>query len=492
MVRQPYKKLELKIDFREILWDLASQWKAVLLVALIMSVLVCCGKHVKDMQSYEAEIQAAKEAAEQALIPPEERIESIMQALPDSERDVVNLIVSEKEWIAKEKEYISESIIMKTNSSNQRVLKLVYNIESADNSELPLLMHMYSSYVYSDEVVESIKPIISPDSKSEYIGELFYNEEDESVDAEIGENTAVLGINMVLPEEVDARAVSDAITKAFFDFCNSIQSEHPHKVSCISEQVTHIYHKKNAERRMTIFNNINNLEAALKTSMASLTETQLAAVTAIMAIKAETNAETEVISESDTSAEAPGFSKKYAVLGFILGALFYGFLYVVWLIMKGRVNNAADVTEYTKSRLLGEVYFENESSGIRRLFRSGAVNRYRRRGQGTEEDQLNRVLSATEASCEHRGIDGVTAVRTFGDMKEIGKAEDAVAAIVNCGMISSLLDAGNVVDEKQLSNLKDVVLLVSESTDISVLNRIVSLCNEYEIKILGSVFIARA
>lgn len=105
---------------------------------------------------------------------------------------------------------------MRTDPANQRVLKIVFDINSNDAATLPILIHSYMNYLYDEEVISRIKPYIDKDAENKYISELFFDEvknderEINGSEATINGNRGVVDINMILTEDAEAKPIVKA------------------------------------------------------------------------------------------------------------------------------------------------------------------------------------------------------------------------------------------------------------------------------------------
>ena len=94
MNNQTYQKQVIEINIKELIWDLLAQWKAVLLVSLIMALLMCGARYAKDKSAFDASIIAQKEAeAQKALadaLKPTEPAKSKENSKVNQQSDVDN------------------------------------------------------------------------------------------------------------------------------------------------------------------------------------------------------------------------------------------------------------------------------------------------------------------------------------------------------------------------------------------------------------------
>lgn len=484
----------VEIDIKELLWSLLSQWKAVLLFSLVFALLTCGAKHMKDIQNYNAQLAAQKKATEQIALSIDEKIARVMEDVPENEKAAVEYVVNEQDWIDKQKNYLNSSILMNTDPTNQRVLSMVYDIDADDNDEIELIIDNYLLYIRGSEVISAIKPLIANDTENKYISELFYDEESDNEDA-------VLKINMVLTEEANAEDVIKVMKSILEDYSVELQKEHPHHIELVGGKVAHIYHRDNVQNRNEIFNNVNALEANIKSLQGSLTETQKTAISTIVTIKKAEFAETQGAGtakagkgaqNNNEELIAPGWSKKYGVAGFLLGVIIYVCAYILHLISGNRLGCAANIERYSGLRLLGEVYYDWKYNRLSALFHSCFFDNMHYRDKADVNMQMDRTISIIEAVCKHNKTNKMSFVEMIDSLKK-NEAKAIInslsSALENKGISVDLIDVSQGVDEHSIFNAEYVIPVVDSETKASSFGNILSICSEFDIKPLGSVFI---
>ena len=204
------------VSFRDIIWDLLSQWKAVLIVALIMAMLTSGAKYYKDINRYKDNLENSKNEQTSEL-PLDVQIDNILSALPEGDREAVEYMVQQQDWVNLMKDYINNSIYMKVDPVSQRTAVLDYYIDSHENDDsvLATLVYAYSSYASSEKIIEGIRDVIDPDIDSKYVSELVYAPV-ENLHFDNGD--AVLEVKIVIEEDTDANAIEKVITDAFTEY----------------------------------------------------------------------------------------------------------------------------------------------------------------------------------------------------------------------------------------------------------------------------------
>lgn len=498
MNRINFKKQGQIINLKELIWDLLQQWKAVLIVALIMMLLVSGLKYYKDIRSYESN-KAAEGATEQTGSSMEQRIETVLESLPEDERMTVEYMVKQEEWMSAEKEYINNSILMNTNPANQRTLVLDYLISAPDASDSRIMSILtgYASALAGEKIVEKLRPVIAPDAESKYITELVKTNisnnavnEGKAQFVTSDEDAAVMSVYIVMPDGVDAAAVEAAVTAALKDNSPGLSSKiGPHSIELLQSEESYLFNADAVYSRNNVLYSIFNLTNNTKNMKTSLSESQKAALESISSIKKEIQNAGEVTESSTQEPQKPGFSKKYALVGFMLGAFAYAFIYLILVMLKGCVSCSSDVENYTQNRLLGEVYEDSKPKGAMKLFHSKLVEKVRYRGKSDPEHQIKRAVDAVAAVCERVKAKKLTMFNTTGGLGASAKA--IIEGIKSCGVEVEIIDTSSEIEEKRLLDVDNSVIITGPSTKVALLSDLVSHCAEYDVKLLGSVYSAR-
>ena len=485
---------------KEVIWDLLEQWKAILIVAILCALIIPGLKYAKDMNSYKA--QLANKQAEEAqgtTVSVEEKTEEILSALSDADRSDVLYVLDAKEWIRKQRDYLNESIIMNVDPTNQRTILLDYQISTEDSGAMSSMVYGYLGYLYNEEVLSQVGSVIAPDADSKYVAESISFDRDKYNYIDAGRNTMVLEIRVVAPEDVDLNAVEVALTKCLKDYSKELaESVGNNTIQLLTKTEFRRYNGEAVNNRTNITYSIYNVQNNLRNGASALSDQAKAAIASIEAVQtAEREATaTEALSGDDAAAirtddpPKPGFSKKYAVLGFILGAALYALCYLLVGILKGKITSAADIGYYGGGRVIGEIYINKEHRGFSKLFCSNLIDKYRYRGKLDTERQLAKAASSIEAICKHLSVDEVSLLCTSKQRKITDTLTRTIAA--SCkerGIDAVIIPLGDEVEENLLEAVKEGIVLVSRETKVTSLINLMELCKTFDVRLLGNVYI---
>lgn len=490
MSTNSYQQIEMEINLKEVIWDLLEQWKAILITALIAAVLFCGAKYVKDVRSVEAVEQNKAEAEKYADTPAEERISAVLEGLSDEDATAAMNMASQYEWLDSQKAYLKNSILMNTDPTQQRVLKFVYYISGTEQNAAPIT-RAYSSYIGSRDFVAELKKIIAPNSDDKYIGELIQTySENANSEEELFPN--VLNIRIVMLDDTDADAVAQLVSKELSEQSKQLSERlAAHKLQRLLLEEATIYNYDGVNKKTNTIDGINNLQNTIKNAETNLSEEQKNAANTIYAILKESdeagivgeNGEASVseIDEESIEGSSARISKKFALLGFILGVLAYTFVYLLMLMGRKQVNYASDTENYTGARLLGEIYYFNEHKGLEKLTKSKFIEDIRYKGLKDEKEQIKKTVDTIAAVCKHAEVKDL-AVLNLGD-----NICDITEDIEKKGIKTKKYNFKDYKEE-DLLDTKSMLLQIGDRTKLVDVTRAISLCDEYNVKVIGSTF----
>ena len=487
------------VNIRAIIWDLLSQWKAVLIVALLIAALMTGYKYHKAMNIYKAQLAGQAAAEQQTTAPADEQITEILEALPEEDRTTVDYMIHMKDWVDNQKEYIDNSILMNVEPTNQRTLMLDFYIDAGERSDsiLASLTYGYIAFCNNDKLIEGIRQIIDPDKDIKYIAELIIAPNYGNYISGSDDGDAVFQVKIVLPEGVDAAAIEEVVKNAMIGYSAEMSRKvAPHTLTLLRACEAKVYNTTAVNNKNTIIANIFNIQNTyIKTMENNLSDQQKGAISAITALKkAAKNAE-DVTDTADIAAGAseepvkPGLSKKYALFGFVLGAMLYAFLYLVLVIIKGNLAAAGDLEYYTGSRLIGEVYSETDHKGIRKLLHSKIVDRLRYSGKTDADVQIGKIAASLEMIGKHAGADKLSLLSLSPNSKKEGSALRKIAeAVREKGIDTEIVDLADGVDESHLMAVNNCIMASGNDCKASDIIKLTELCREFDAKQLGNIY----
>lgn len=487
------KSINRNLELTDIIWDILTQWKALLIVSLVVALIISGLKYSNDMKSYNAAKSAENKQEEIITGDPEQQIQDVLAGLPQSDRVLVMQAIKQGQWIEDKNSYIEDSLFMKMNPYDIRILKLGYHIEGvSDPFETATLISGYESFA-DEDALNSLADVISPGAQANTIRELISTST--SRKSENSTNNGGKGpyfqISVFLPDDVDAKSVENELNGIIDSKNRELSQTVPHTVSLYYSEEARCVDDGAIERQVTALSNGYSVQTWQKGMTDSFTDQQKTAFNLITALL--DSEKTGAVEQIDAAAGEetivkPGFSKKYLILGLVFGALVYIAGYGMLLLIRNRINSASDASYYGGTRLLGEIYLPEECKGIKCLMKSSFISRLRYGKKTDVEKQMDKLISTSKAVLEHNGVETFT----LADLTDNAK-EEAIIKIVNkfnsAGITVQPITIEKEFDESRLLGIKNIIIAVSRKTDISMLTQLTELCSCYDIRHWGMIFI---
>ena len=189
----------------------------------------------------------------------------------------------------------------------------------------------------------------------------------------------------------------------------------------------------------------------------------------------------------------PRMSKKYMIMGFVIGLFVYACGYLALILVKRRVGSADILESCTGNRILGEICCPKKSVKGNSLFHSSIVEKIRYRERNSISESVDSIVNTIEAIAEHEKINTVTLIDLISPKEEehIVVRNNILSGINSIGLKANLIDATSAVNDKVLLQSENVILLVEKNTLISNVQNIVKKCNSYDIRQVGSIYFCR-
>ena len=467
---------QTEIRVIDVIKKLAIQWKAILLTALLMALIMGGLRYYKDVRGYESAKANAAEIARINKLPAEERIAEILAPFSESEKNAILNVAGIQEWISIQTDDLTNSLLSKTDPTSQRTLLLSYSAADADNTEE--IVRDCGLYVYDDKVIEALKPLYGdPEIEDKYISELinypFINETASLASSD----SRTFSISVILLDDTDAEAVEKAMTKAL--------KEHSSGIQLIGSEIAYVQNQRAIDSRNNMYGSVSNLKTISDNERNKLSGAQQAALNSINEIKAAGDSLEAAAdaAEAEASVPAPSVNKKYVMMGFVLGIVLYALIYAVLLVLRACVNTSSDAEKITGARSLGEVCYSGNDKGLRKLLHSSAVQKRFYKEKLAENAALDRIATAAESVCRHNEISKIALIKMTDDVSAL------VDAISGKGIEVHVIEAENSFNEEDLVNEKDGVIAVGNNTRAADLSAVTRTCRDYDIDILGNIYI---
>ena len=489
-----YVPREIEIDLVELMWRMLSQWKAILVVAVIFAILVPAAVYMKDARAYESAMTVAEENAAKVTNLDQATEEILDELLPEERPAVEQALVNDKILESKQ-DYLLNSLLVNLNTEDASSLSKGYVFSDIDDWTMQnALISGYSTAFRGDKALKEIMKAMNVDSQLRYIQELVTVEGYADTDM-----AGYVKLTITCPDKNAEGDVSEAVDKIMHrtkkDLAKTVTG---HDLKKIYSQSAFATPDIPATAKQTTYSDLYNTQSQQRAHIATFTAEQTAAYEEITALQFAakedaqssentTKAGTTVSADLEDEIPPPDFSKKFTVVGFLLGIIFYVGLYVVWMILIRRIDNAGAAETYTGVRLLGSYYCPAKRNKLLAfLLSSKAVIKHQ---HGKEMDltvQADRIADEINASCENKHIQKITLLQMF----EGGGAADLLSAVADrLQTPSQIVKAWPSAGPKDLANREDAVLFLDTKTKMATVDSTLSLCADYGIRKTGTVFV---
>ena len=236
MNSQTYQQNTIQIDIVALLKKALIQWRAIIIFAVILGLLVSGLKYIKDLSSYKAALALSKD---------ETSSDDIIKksGLTVDEQDAVQLAVSQKKQIESQSEYLSDSLYMNLDPMNLRQLSLLYFIKAKGGSDAADILTVYKEKLLSDSSVEKIRKASGIDTRLKYIRELIDVSDAKYSDRGTftkNSSTDVMKVTFYLPDGIDGSAIKKTIDKIIssYDISDNVASGAVSRISADINTVT--------------------------------------------------------------------------------------------------------------------------------------------------------------------------------------------------------------------------------------------------------------
>lgn len=328
---------EREIDLLDMIADILSHWRGLLVALVIGAVLMGGFSYVKSYRN----VQSEKEAEEPELdeMSAEEQLAQLEDSLSDSEKiSVAATVDDEREYLYKDT-YYRESIYMHLDPLNIARTELVYRIQAEDGSLAQRLGTVYKNIVGGVGLYDWVEQ--QAGVAAEYAAELISVSTDPAIFVGNGAQNISIGsdslkVTVIQKDEETcgqlAAAVSSYLEQLQKNLAEKLGS---HELILLSETSGKIISTDMMARQIDYGNQVSNLRSGIASAKAGFTADQQKYYDLLTWEEETGKAEMD---QKDTTTEeepvlaSPSVSKKYVLLGAVLFAFVYaGILFLIYI-----------------------------------------------------------------------------------------------------------------------------------------------------------------
>lgn len=328
---------EREIDLLDMIADILSHWRGLLVALIIGAVLMGGFSYVKSYRN----VQSEQEAEEPELdeMSAEEQLAQLEDSLSDSEKiSVVATVDDEREYIYKDT-YYRESIYMHLDPLNIARTELVYRIQAEDGSLAQGLGTVYKNIVGGVGLYDWVEQ--QAGIAAEYAAELISVSTDpakfvgnSAQNISIGSDS--LKVTVMQKDEKTCEQLAEAVNSYMEEQQKNLAEKlGSHELILLSETSGKIISTDTMGRQIDYCNQLINLKAGIASAKAGFTEDQQKyydLLTWDEKVKEAEMDHKDAATEEKPVLESPSVGKKYVLLGAVLFAFVYaGILFLLYI-----------------------------------------------------------------------------------------------------------------------------------------------------------------
>lgn len=329
---------EREIDLLDMIADILSHWRGLLVALIIGAVLMGGFSYVKSYRNVQSE-QEAEEEPELDEMPVEEQLAQLEDSLSDSEKiSVAATVDDEREYLYKDT-YYRESIYMHLDPLNIARTELVYRIQAEDGSLAQRLGTVYKNIVGGVGLYDWVEQ--QAGIAAEYAAELISVSTDPAIFVGNGAQNISIGsdslkVTVMQKDEKTCEQLAEAVNSYMEEQQKNLAEKlGSHELILLSETSGKIISTDMMARQIDYGNQVSNLRSGIASAKAGFTADQQKYYDLLTWEEETGKAEMD---QKDTTTEeepvlaSPSVSKKYVLLGAVLFAFVYaGILFLIYI-----------------------------------------------------------------------------------------------------------------------------------------------------------------
>ncbi|MCI6469843.1 MAG: hypothetical protein MSA29_08065 [Lachnospiraceae bacterium] len=317
---------ERELNLLDMIADILSHWKGILIALLIGAVLMGGFSYVKSYRSVQNEQAAVPTVLDRVAV--DKQLEQIEATLKDSDKATVLTTVSDEwEYLYKNK-YAQESVYMQLDPLNVAQIELVYGIRALDEEQAQCLGTIYKNLLDNVGLYDWVEQ--QTGIPEVYVGELI--SVDTNLELSLGKDdkSIVLGsdtikVTMIQTDEIICEQLASAIKDYVEQQQKNLVTEvGNHTLVLLSETSGMIMDADVMNDQIDYGNQISDLRSKIVSEKSEFTVEQQQYYNLLTWEEAE-KGEVEQLdtTEEQPALTRPSVSKKYVLLGAVLLAFVY-------------------------------------------------------------------------------------------------------------------------------------------------------------------------
>ena len=327
---------EREIDLLDMIADILSHWRGLLVALIIGAVLMGGFSYVKSYRNIQS-TPTVEEEPELDELAVEEQLTQLEDSLSDSEKAaVLTTVDDEREYLYKDK-YFQESVYMQLDPLDIVQTELVYRIQAEDEGLAQHLGTLYKNIVGGVGLYDWVEQQTGIDAA--YAAELISVSTNPEIFVRNGANISTgsdnLKVTVIQKDEETCGQLATAVSSYIEQQQNLAKELGNHELILLSETSGKIISTDMMARQIDYGNQVSNLRSGIASAKAGFTADQQKYYDLLTGEEETREAEMD---QKDTTTEeepvlaSPSVSKKYVLLGAVLFAFVYaGILFLIYI-----------------------------------------------------------------------------------------------------------------------------------------------------------------
>lgn len=484
---------EREIDLIDLLVDILSHWRGLLVCVLAGALLLGGFSFVRSYQRIDSVHKEEDLFGEN--MSPEELLQALDELLTDTEKMAVNTVLDDEQEIAKYQQYVEDSILMQMDPYHIPKRELIYKIQMDDMGQSYMLRTVYADIVNGVGMLQWVEEQAGISSAS--ADELISGEGKTGITVlngvqETESGSDCLKVTIRHYDEKECEKLAKCV-KSYIEQQHKLLSQElgEHEVVLLSESASIVMDTGVRDLQINYSNTKINFMINIARSKEAFTEEQRAYYALLTDGVYVPEIEDDSKAELEPVAAKPSVSVKYVVVGAVLFAFVYaGVLFVIY-VFNGKLRTIDELQKLYNISQLGLIV---KDDGKKKFFIDRWINALRNwnKRQFTREQSLELAAAAIKISAGKQELDTIYLMGcdlkaganvVCQELKERLAKENITVRILD----NVLYDAETM---EELESAKGIVLV--EKAMSTMYNEILSeleLASRQGIKVLGGIVV---
>lgn len=467
-------KTDIYISIKDLFAECVRKAWIVIIGMLIFAALLGVYKYKKDVSSSKVVVQ--KEA---------EDIETELQALPKADYNAVINYVNFYNYVIQQEEYISNSVIMNIDPYSVNVATLQYYVDAADENAAEDVVVAYMSYIKNGALaqdiheldngvnIDDVQSLITCDAIGPVATNMTY----------IANNSNIINVNVYGASKKQCKALASNIKSCVETYNQTIAQYVPNSISVIKESYSTQSVNSLITNKTDKYTNLFNWNTKLTDEAKKLGDENLALAEKLISMNdKEVSEETE---EVKTEAVHVSISKKFIVLGALIGIVLTVFGVLVIYIMDGKLKTVNELQMMYGIRTFGSIPMKR----ITVFDKLSDMIFYRGKGMINAKESGEIILSQVATLCTNSNVKDLVFVGNKN-------AEEAIVSIrlieqlkkqgIKAEFIGDVSTSASAVSKLSI-NKKAIVVETARKSYYADIDRRIGEIKNQGVEILGSI-----